>query len=1816
MTAESGAGPPPPPPPARRRRQQGVLELLQCALFAPKGRPPPRGAPSGSTSAPLVSREAELGPAGAGAEPTSAAAGASSTSPDAEAAATDGSGGEGGSRRSGDVAPVAAEVLLAVGGMACAACAASIEKALLRLEGVSNATVSVISERAKVTFDSALTNEDEVASAVEDAGFDVSIISCTMLAVSGGGGGGEGDAGDASNATAGDGHAAAAAAAGGLPKSMGGARAIRFRVPASSADPEERAAAAAVAATAGVAAISGGDSMEETPLVVDRATLLERALQATPGVLAASVTWSRMPGGGGGGGGGDGDLEAHVVYSVSPSPAPASPVSPGASPASAASAAAASAPPAPLSPAALLAVIHKAGFPSANLLFDSPSSSAYSAGSAGSAGSQHQQVRFQLKGLASAIAAGTSQSGTEATKLSGSVKGTSSSAPSASVKRTGSSLSASGRRRKAPSAPPSSPAALSASPSPFLSAAPFSPALAALPLPTFIEASLCLLPGVSAAAVNTSSQHVTVSFNPDISGPRTLLEALQSGLVETGRLEQVDLADREGGGVGGSAGSRQRRKEIRKLRQQFIWSLVFSVPVFLLAMVLDRIPPFDEWLMYRIVNCLTVGVLARCILTIPVQFIIGWRFHTGAFHALKRRSANMDVLVSLGTNAAFFYSLFILIASAVTPPTELAPPSASPPPPAAPLPPLPVPPPAAAAATPGTGANTWWDPASKIDLSALAGFQGMPGAAANAAANAGGSSTAYGTRGGGDFAGTVGTWEWIGRMNSRSQGLPETVNSRSEGLSGAGSSSAVFPESSLVPAQGRMVQEVAARGAAAAAETAAPAKTAAAPAAAAAAANTTESQGQVEGGGGEEEMPVTVTYAYAGIDFFETSALLISFIMLGKYLEAVARGKTSDAIGKLLKLAPDTATLLEVVPSRDGGSFTRGNGMQEEPDYSFQSDDVALFDSTRQVGFSFKSDVASVDLCVADGCDVGGGREKEVMMTLMGGDGGDVGMVRDVTLESAASAAALEEARGLIAGEEKRGYELGKKEENEGKEEKEGKEGVEGKGREMRVVGEREIEAALIQRGDIIRVVPGAKIPTDGVVVWGQTYVNESMITGESRPVLKQLDSPVIGGTLNLAGSIHVQATRVGGDTALAQIVQLVEAAQMAKAPIQRVADRISAIFVPTVVIIALVTFTIWLITGYTGAFPSSWLPQGMTYFELALQFGISVLVIACPCALGLATPTAVMVATGIGAQQGILIKGADALERAHKIETVVFDKTGTLTQGRPSVTSCTLFSSRVSQSELLAVLAAAEVSSEHPLAKSIVSSEHPLAKAIVDYCLSSPHHTCSSTPPHAQEFHSLSLFLSPFPLSPLQVSSEHPLAKAIVDYCLSSPHMPTTFPNLSHIPFPSSSPPSSSPPSSSPDSPRALPFSFPLPSSTSPLPHSPSPLPSSSPLLHYSPSPLSSLHPSPHHSTSPPSSNSTLTSTPNHPTTATATTGDISSQDPSPSKKLLHTLPPAESFEAIAGHGVVCRINGRHVAVGNLKLMRTRTVVMCNAPAPIAEGESGSQEEITGTGTNAAPAAAATATADSNSNINSATTDPSLPPLPRGVLEWLAETEAGAETDVLIALDGHVIGGVSVSDPVKPEAAAVVGILQSMGMRTVMVTGDNWGSGRAVGRAVGIEGDDVVAEALPADKAAFVRKVQGEGKQVAMVGDGVNDSPALVAADVGIAIGAGTDIAIEAADIVLMRSSLEDVATAIDLARTALRRIRLNYVWAFGYNVTGIPIAAGVLFPTALRFRLPPWVAGAAMALSSVSVVCSSLLLRLYRRPRKLDLIKLEVQQ
>ncbi|KAJ4901632.1 Copper-transporting ATPase RAN1 [Raphanus sativus] len=544
--------------------------------------------------------------------------------------------------------------------------------------------------------------------------------------------------------------------------------------------------------------------------------------------------------------------------------------------------------------------------------------------------------------------------------------------------------------------------------------------------------------------------------------------------------------------------------------------------------------------------------------------------------------------------------------------------------------------------------------------------------------------------------------------------------------------------------------------------------------------------------------------------------------------------------------------------------------------------------------------------------------------------------------------------------------------------------------------GEREIDALLIQPGDSLKVLPGGKIPADGVVVWGSSYVNESMVTGESVPVSKEVDSPVIGGTINMHGVLHIKATKVGSDAVLSQIISLVETAQMSKAPIQKFADYVASIFVPVVITLALFTLVGWSIGGAVGAYPDEWLPQNGTHFVFSLMFSISVVVIACPCALGLATPTAVMVATGVGATNGVLIKGGDALEKAHKVKYVIFDKTGTLTQGKATVTTAKVFS-EMDRGEFLTLVASAEA-----------SSEHPLAKAIVEY---------------ARHFHFF------------EESSED---------------------------------------------------------------------------------------------------------------------GETNNKASQNAGWLLDT----SDFSALPGKGIQCLVNNKLILVGNRKLM--------------------SENSIT---------------------------------IPDHVEKFVEELEESAKTGVIVAYSGQLVGVVGVADPLKREANVVVEGLLRMGVRPIMVTGDNWRTARAVAKEVGIE--DVRAEVMPAGKAEVIRSLQKDGSTVAMVGDGINDSPALAAADVGMAIGAGTDVAIEAADYVLMRNNLEDVITAIDLSRKTLTRIRLNYVFAMAYNVVSIPIAAGVFFPI-LRVQLPPWAAGACMALSSVSVVCSSLLLRRYKKPRLTTILEI----
>jgi Cu+-exporting ATPase len=506
-----------------------------------------------------------------------------------------------------------------------------------------------------------------------------------------------------------------------------------------------------------------------------------------------------------------------------------------------------------------------------------------------------------------------------------------------------------------------------------------------------------------------------------------------------------------------------------------------------------------------------------------------------------------------------------------------------------------------------------------------------------------------------------------------------------------------------------------------------------------------------------------------------------------------------------------------------------------------------------------------------------------------------------------------------------------------------------------------EIPVEEVQVDDVIRVRPGEKIPVDGVVLEGYSSVDESVVTGESMPVDKGEGDEVIGATINRNGSLKFRATRVGDDTMLAQIVRMVAEAQEQKAPIQRIADRVSAYFVPAVIGIAATAFVFWFFFG-----TSLWTPiGGIPPFTFSLLIFISVLVIACPCALGLATPTAIMVGTGLGAENGILIKGGEALEMAHRIDTIVLDKTGTLTKGRPAVTDVVPFDGG-DGADVLALAATAEANSEHPLAEAILAA--------------------------AKE--------------------------------------------------------------------RGVTWSEP------------------------------------------------------------------------------------EAFEAVPGHGVVARAEGARILLGNRRLL----------------------------GEHDLPSAA--------------------------VEDTLARLESEGKTAMLLAVDDKVLGIVAVADTLKETSRRAVAELKARGVEVVMMTGDNERTAKAIAAQVDI--DRVLFEVLPEDKATEIKRLQAEGRIVAMVGDGINDAPALAQADVGIAIGSGTDVALETGDIVLVRDDILDVVAAIQLSARTMRKIRQNLFWAFGYNSAGIPIAAGLLYP-ALGWLLVPVIAAGAMAFSSVSVVTNSSLLKRY---------------
>ncbi len=498
---------------------------------------------------------------------------------------------------------------------------------------------------------------------------------------------------------------------------------------------------------------------------------------------------------------------------------------------------------------------------------------------------------------------------------------------------------------------------------------------------------------------------------------------------------------------------------------------------------------------------------------------------------------------------------------------------------------------------------------------------------------------------------------------------------------------------------------------------------------------------------------------------------------------------------------------------------------------------------------------------------------------------------------------------------------------------------------------EKEVEIPIdeVEVGDIVVVRPGEKMPVDGEVVEGMTSVDESMLTGESIPVEKSIGSRIIGASINKNGSIKYKTTKVGKDTALAQIITLVENAQGSKAPIAKLADIISGYFVPVVIGLALISSLAWFFAGETPVF--------------ALTIFISVLVIACPCALGLATPTAIMVGTGKGAEYGVLIKSGTALETAHKIQTIVFDKTGTLTEGKPKVTDI-ITTNGFSEEYLLQIAASAEKGSEHPLGEAIVKGAED--------------------------------------------------------------------------------------------------------------------------------------------------------------------------------RKL--ELKKTDGFKAIPGHGIEVTIDENKILLGNKKLMEESNI---------------SLEEL-----------------ESESNR-------------------LAEE---GKTPMYISINGSLGGIIAVADTVKENSRKAIEKLHSMGIQVAMITGDNRRTAEAIARQVGI--DKTLAEVLPQDKANEVKKLQSEGKKVAMVGDGINDAPALAQADIGIAIGSGTDVAMESADIVLMRSDIMDVPTAIQLSKKTIRNIKQNLFWAFGYNVLGIPVAMGVLY----IFRGPllnPIIAALAMSFSSVSVLTNALRLR-----------------
>jgi Cu+-exporting ATPase len=771
-----------------------------------------------------------------------------------------------------------------------------------------------------------------------------------------------------------------------------------------------------------------------------------------------------------------------------------------------------------------------------------------------------------------------------------------------------------------------------------------------------IETHLKSLAGVKQARVSLVLQSGTVVFDPsEISAEAIVEEVNDIGFEAYVPMDhskdvslQVDSIQSPENAI-----FQQQEKEKREWRNRLIMALVFSIPVFLIAMIFPLIPPLRRVLNVMLVNNLMVMDLLLWLLCTPVQFWVASTFYISAWKAVKHRSSNMAVLVVLGTFSAYVFSFIALVAD-------------------------------------------------------LLGVQSM--------------------------------------------------------MSGAE-------------------------------------------------------------------------------HFFETSSTLITFVILGKFLESVAKQRTSQALTKLISIKPSTATLV------------------------------------------------------------------------------------------------------LLDREE--------------------------------VVSEEVVAVSSLQIGDVVRVVKGEKIPSDGVVVKGNTCVNESMITGESVPAPKLIGDAVIGGCLNEESPVLVRVTRVGDETTLAQIIRLVEKASMSKTAIQSFADKVSAVFVPVVIGLAILTFIIWFSLTASGTLSSSF-RQNQNPFLFSAMFALSVITVACPCALGLATPTAVMVGTGVGAQRGILIKGGGPLEVAHGVDSVVFDKTGTLTIGKPAVTDI-------------------RVTRKFQIAKNVGDEEI--------------------------------LFLA----GSAEKDSEHPLGRAIVE--------------------------------------EARKHSIQL----------------------------------------------------------------VSSND----------------FLGVTGRGMQCVVVGKTLHIGNREWMKSNGIQI-----------------------------------DSVSE---------------GIMHYLEDT---GKTALCLSVDLELAAIFGIADVVRPEAVSLISALRRRGCQVNMLTGDNRRTANAVGARLGFHPDEIIAEALPGQKLEHILSLQRNKHVVAFVGDGINDSPSLAQADLGIAVASGSDIALEAADMVLMRNDISDVFTALDLSSKTFSRIKLNFVWALLFNCLGIPLAAGVFYPI-MGLRLSPEFAALAMACSSLLVLTSSLLLNFYHRPR-----------